>query len=44
MIGFQERIFFFKRFRENNKLLEFRGRSNEAGLFVVIAMLFGGAR
>jgi len=36
--------FFCKRFRENNKLLEFRVRSNEAGLSVVIAMFFGGAR
>ena len=33
--------FFYKRFRENNKLLEFCGRSNKAGLFVVIAMFYG---
>ena len=36
--------FFFKRFWENNKLLKFCGRSNKAGLFVVIAMFFGGDR
>ena len=36
--------FFCKRFRENNKLLEYRGRSNEAGLLLVIAMFLGGAR
>ena len=33
-----------KRFRENGKLLEFCGRSNKAGLFVVIAIYFGGSR
>ena len=33
-----------KRFRENGKLLEFCGRSNKAGLFVVIAVYFGGSR
>ena len=32
-----------KRFRENNKLLEFCGRSNKAGVFVVIAGCYGGA-
>ena len=32
-----------KRFRDNNKLLEFCGRSNKAGIFVVIAEYFGGA-
>ena len=32
-----------KRFRDNNKLLEFCGRSNKAGVFVVIAEYFGGA-
>ena len=36
--------FFCKRFRENNKLMEFSGRTNKAGLFVVIAMFYGGAR
>ena len=33
-----------KRFRENGKLLEFCGRSNKAGLFVVIVVYFGGSR
>ena len=33
-----------KCFRENNKLLEFCGRSNKAGVFVVIAEYYGGAR
>ena len=33
-----------KRFRDNGKLLEFCGRSNNAGLFVVIAIYFGGSR
>ena len=33
-----------KRFRENGKLLEFCGRSNKAGLFIVIAVYFGGSR
>ena len=33
-----------KRFRDNNKLLEFCGRLNKAGVFVVIAEYFGGAR
>ena len=33
-----------KRFRENGKLLEFCGRSNKVGLFVVIAVYFGGSR
>ena len=33
-----------KRFQDNNKLLEFCGRSNKAGVFVVIAEYFGGAR
>ena len=32
-----------KRFRDNNKLLEFCGRSNKAGVFVVIAEYFGRA-
>ena len=32
-----------KRFRDNNKLLEFCGRSNKAGVFVVIAEYFGGS-
>ena len=36
--------FFCKRFQENNKLLEFSGSSNKAGLLVVIAMFYGGAR
>ena len=33
-----------KRFRENGKLLEFCERSNKAGLFVAIAVYFGGSR
>ena len=33
-----------KRFRDNNKLLEFCGRSNKAGVFVVIVEYFGEAR
>ena len=33
-----------KRFKENGKLLEFCGRSNNAGLFVVITVYFGGSR
>ena len=33
-----------KRFRENRKLIKFCGRSNRAGLFVVIAEYFGGSR
>ena len=33
-----------KRFRENGKLLEFCVRSNNAGLFVVITVYFGGSR
>ena len=33
-----------KRFRENGKLIEFCGRSNNASLFVVIEVYFGGAR
>ena len=33
-----------KRFRDNNKLLEFCGRSNKVGVFVVIAEYFGRAR
>nr|POE83745.1 hypothetical protein CFP56_06069 [Quercus suber] len=33
-----------KRFRDNNKLLEFCGRLNKAGVFVVIAEYVGGAR
>ena len=32
-----------KRFRDNNKLLEFCGRSNKADVFVVITEYFGGA-
>ena len=32
-----------KRFQDNNKLLEFCGRSNKAGVFVVMAEYFGGA-
>ena len=32
-----------KRFRENNKLLEFCERSNKAGVFVVIVEYYGGA-
>uniref|UniRef100_A0A7N2KR07 Uncharacterized protein n=1 Tax=Quercus lobata TaxID=97700 RepID=A0A7N2KR07_QUELO len=33
-----------KRFRENGKLLEFCERSNKAGLFVAMAVYFGGSR
>ena len=33
-----------KRFRDNGKLLEFNGSSNKAGLFVFIAVYFGGSR
>ena len=33
-----------KRFREHNKLLEFCGRSNKAGVFVVLAEYYSGAR
>nr|XP_023927128.1 uncharacterized protein LOC112038539 [Quercus suber] len=36
--------FLCKRFRANNKFFEFRGRSNKAGIFVEIAVYFGGAR
>ena len=38
------RVVLCKRFRENRKLIEFCGRSNRAGLFVVIAEYFGGSR
>ena len=34
----------YKHYRENNKFFEFRGRSNKAGIFVDIAMFFGGAQ
>ena len=34
---------FCKRFRANNKLFEFWGRSNKAGIFVEIAVYYGGA-
>ena len=33
-----------KRYRENNKFFEFRGRSNKASLFVDIAVYYGGPR
>ena len=33
-----------KKLRDNGKLIEFCGRSNKAGFFVVIAIYFGGAR
>ena len=33
-----------KRFSENEKLIEFCGRSNKAVLFVVIVVYFGGTR
>ena len=33
-----------KRYRENNKFFEFCGRSNKAGLFVDIAVYYGGTR
>ena len=35
---------FYKRYRDNNKFCEFRGRSNKAGIFVDIAVFFGGTR
>ena len=38
-----EKDLFCKRFRANNKLFEFRGRSNKAGIFVEIAVYYGGA-
>ena len=34
----------YKRYRENNRLFEFWGRSNKAGIFADIAMFYGGAR
>ena len=34
----------YKRYGENNKFFEFRGRSNKAGIFVEIVVFFGGAR
>ena len=34
----------YKQYRENNKFFEFRGRSNKAGIFLDIAVFFGGAR
>ena len=36
--------YMWKRFKANNKLFEFRGRSNKAGIFVEIAVYYGGAR
>ena len=33
-----------KSYRVNNKFFEFRGRSNKAGIFVEIAVYYGGAR
>ena len=33
-----------KWYRENNKLFEFRGRSNKVEIFVEIAVYYGGAR
>ena len=33
-----------KRYRENNKFFEFRGRSNKASIFVEIAVFYGGAQ
>ena len=33
-----------KHFRANNKFFKFRGRSNKAGIFVEIAVYYGGAR
>ena len=36
--------YLYKRFRENNKFFEFQGRSNKAGIFVEIAVFYGGAR
>uniref|UniRef100_A0A7N2R0U5 Rx N-terminal domain-containing protein n=1 Tax=Quercus lobata TaxID=97700 RepID=A0A7N2R0U5_QUELO len=35
---------FCKHYRENNKFFEFYGRSNKAGLFVDIAVYYGGKR
>ena len=34
----------YKQYRENNKFFDFRGRSNKAGIFVDIAVFFGGAQ
>ena len=34
----------YKRFRENGKFIEFCGRLNKVGFFVVIAVDFGGTR
>ncbi|KAF3947876.1 hypothetical protein CMV_026057 [Castanea mollissima] len=36
--------YLYKRYRENNKFFEFSGRSNKAGIFVEIAVYYGGAR
>ncbi|KAF3956710.1 hypothetical protein CMV_018193 [Castanea mollissima] len=36
--------YLYKRYRENNKFFEFQGRSNKAGIFVEIAVYYGGAR
>ncbi|KAF3973051.1 hypothetical protein CMV_003495 [Castanea mollissima] len=36
--------YLYKRYRENNKFFEFRGRSNKASIFVEIAVYYGGAR
>ena len=44
MIEFQERIFFVRDSGKTISCLNFMLRSNEAGLSVVIAMFFGGAR
>ena len=33
-----------KRYRENNKFFEFRGRSNKAGIFVEIVVFYSGAQ
>ena len=33
----------YKRYGENNKFFEFRGRSNKAGIFMEIVVFFGGA-
>ena len=37
-------VVLYKRFKENGKLIEFCGRSNRAGLFVVIVVYFGGTK
>ena len=38
------KVLLYKHFIENNKFFKFQGRSNKAGIFVDIAVFFGGAR